>query len=165
MPFGFRFPFRRRLRPSAIRALRVDAAEACAIIHRASFAHPWSASEFASLLAAPTTLASAALDPVSGRLRGFVLSRIAADEAEILTVAVDSALRGHGIGRDLLREHIPRAALSGARAIFLEVDPDNAAAVALYRHFGFRDVGRREGYYRRPEGAPKAAIVMRRDLA
>ncbi len=74
-------------------------------------------------------------------------------------------MRGFGIGRDLMREHIPRAALSGARAVFLEVDPDNAAAVALYRRFGFRDVGRREGYYRRPDGPPTAALVMRRDLA
>ena len=117
------------------------------------------------LLASPTTLASAALDPATGRLRGFALSRLAADEAEILTVAVDPALRGHGVGRDLMREHLARATLSGARAIFLEVDPDNDAAVALYRRFGFRDVGRREGYYRRPEGQSAAAIVMRKDLA
>jgi len=162
MAFGFRF---RRLRPSTIRPLRVDAAEACAAIHRTGFAHPWSAEEFASLLAGPTALGLAALDPETARLRGFVLSRLAADEAEILTIAVDPALRGCGVGRDLMREHLSRAALSGARAIFLEVDPDNAPAVALYRRFGFRDVGRREGYYRRPEGAPGAAIVMRRDLA
>jgi ribosomal-protein-alanine N-acetyltransferase len=64
-----------------------------------------------------------------------------------------------------MREHLARAELSGARAIFLEVDPDNAPAVALYRRFGFRDVGRREGYYRRSEGQSAAAIVMRRDLA
>lgn len=164
MRFRFRLPFRRP-RPSTIRPLRVEAAEACAAIHRTGFAHPWSAGEFTSLLASPTTLASAALDPASGRLRGFALSRLAADEAEILTVAVDPALRGAGVGRDLMREHLARAALSGARTIFLEVDPDNAPAVALYRRFGFRDVGRREGYYRRPEGAPGAAIVMRKDLA
>ena len=87
MVFGLRFPFRRP-RPSTIRPLRVEAAEACAAIHRTGFAHPWSAGEFASLLASPTTLASAALDPATGRLRGFALSRLAADEAEILTVAV-----------------------------------------------------------------------------
>lgn len=155
----------RRPRPSTIRPLRVEAAEACAAIHKTGFAHPWSAGEFAALLASPTTLGSAALDPASGRLRGFAVSRLAADEAEILTIAVDPALRGRGVGADLLREHLARAALSGARAIFLEVDPDNLPALALYRRFGFRDVGRREGYYRRLDGKPAAAAVMRRDLA
>ncbi|THD48805.1 MAG: ribosomal-protein-alanine N-acetyltransferase [Bradyrhizobium sp.] len=158
----FRF---RRPRPSTIRPLRIDAAEACAAIHRSGFAHPWSAAEFATLIASPTTLGSAALDPATGRLRGFALSRLAADEAEILTIAVDPSLRGRGVGADLLREHLTRAALSRARAIFLEVDPDNAAAVALYRRFGFRDVGRREGYYRLKDGQSASAIVMRKDLA
>jgi len=163
MALGFRF---RRPRPSTIRPLRVEAAAACAAIHKTAFAHPWSAGEFANLLASPTTLASAALDPATARLRGFVLSRLAADEAEILTVAVDPTLRGYGVGRDLMREHLGRATLSGARAIFLEVDPDNVAAIALYRRFGFRDVGRRPGYYRRgDDGPPAAAIVMRKDLA
>ena len=162
MALGFRF---RRPRPSTIRPLRVEAAAACAVIHKTAFAHPWSAGEFANLLASPTTLASAALDPETAKLRGFVLSRLAADEAEILTVAVDPTLRGYGVGRDLMREHLGRATLSGARAIFLEVDPDNVAAIALYRRFGFRDVGRREGYYRRADGPSAAAIVMRKDLA
>ena len=110
------------------------------------------------------TLGSAALDPVTGRVRGFAVSRLAADEAEILTIAVDRAWRGRGVGRDLLREHVSRAALSGARAMFLEVDQDNAAAIALYRRFGFVEVGRREGYYRRPDGKSATALVMRKDL-
>jgi ribosomal-protein-alanine N-acetyltransferase len=155
----------RRPRPSTIRPLRAEAAEACAAIHQSGFAHPWSAGELAALLASPTTLASAALDPATGRLRGFALSRLAADEAEVLTIAVDPALRGRGVGADLLREHLTRATLSGARAIFLEVDPDNGAAIALYRRFGFRDVGRREGYYRLKDGQSASAIVMRKDLA
>ncbi len=155
----------RRPRPSTIRPLRVEAAEACAAIHRTGFAHPWSAGEFADLIASPTTLASAALDPATGRLRGFALSRLAADEAEVLTIAVDPALRGRGVGAGLLREHLARSALSMARAIFLEVDPDNVAAIALYRRFGFRDVGRREGYYRLKDGQSASAIVMRKDLA
>jgi ribosomal-protein-alanine N-acetyltransferase len=155
----------RRPRPSTIRPLRVEAAEACAAIHQSGFAHPWSASEFAEVIASPTTLASAALDPATGKLRGFALSRLAADEAEVLTIAVDPALRGRGVGVDLLREHLTRATLSGARAIFLEVDPDNGAAIALYRRFGFRDVGRREGYYRLKDGQSASAVVMRRDLA
>lgn len=155
----------RRTAPSTIRSLRADRAEECAAVHRGAFAQPWSAEEFATLLSSASTLGSAALDPATGRLRGFAISRLAADEAEILTIAVDRAWRGRGVGRDLLREHLSRAALSGARTIFLEVDYDNAAAIALYTRFGFLKVGRREGYYRLPDGKRAAALIMRKDLA
>ena len=113
----------------------------------------------------PPALASAALDPATSRMRGFAISRLAADEAELLTIAVEPAWRGRGVGRDLLREHLSRAALSGARAMFLEVDHANAAAIALYARFGFRKVGERDGYYRRSDGKPATALVMRKDLA
>lgn len=155
----------RRTTPSTIRALRVDRAEECAAIHRSAFAHPWSAGEIATLLASASTLGSAALNPATGRMRGFAISRLAADEAEILTIAVDRSWRGRGVGRDLLREHLSRATLSGARAMFLEVDHANAPAIALYVGFGFVKVGRREGYYRGPDGKPATALVMRKDLA
>ncbi len=155
----------RRTTPSTIRALRVDRAEECAAIHRGAFARPWSGGEIAALLASASTLGSAALDPATGRMRGFAISRLAADEAEILTIAVERAWRGRGVGRDLLREHLSRATLSGARAMFLEVDAANAAAIALYARFGFVQVGRREGYYRRLDGKPATALVMRKELA
>ena len=87
-----------RSSPPVIRPLRADKAEDCARLHAAGFAHPWSAEEIAALIASASTLAAAALDPASGRLRGFVLARLAADEAEILTIAVDPAARGKGVG-------------------------------------------------------------------
>ena len=65
-------------------------------------------------------------------MRGFVLSRLAADEAEILTIAVEPALRGRGVGRALLSENLRQAANAGAKSMFLEVDQDNAPALALY---------------------------------
>lgn len=160
MVFGFL-----RTAPSTIRPLRADRAEECAAIHASAFARSWSAGEFATLLSSGSTLGSAALDPATGRMRGFAISRLAADEAEILTIAVDRAWRGRGVGRDLLREHLSRATLSGARAMFLEVDRANAAAIALYARFGFLKVGQREGYYRQPDGEPATALVMRKDLA
>lgn len=156
--------FFRRPAPSTIRPLRTSQADECAAIHAAGFAHPWSGGEFTHLLAARTSLGSAALDPASGRLRGFALSRLAADEAEILTIAVAPAWRKIGVGRDLLRVHLPEVARAGAHSLFLEVDAENAAALALYAKFGFRKVGERAGYYRRPGGAPAVALVMRRDL-
>jgi ribosomal-protein-alanine N-acetyltransferase len=157
------FPFR-RISPSVIRALRADRSEECATVHAAAFAHPWPANEFASLLTSGSTIGSAALDPLTNRLRGFALSRLAADEAEILTIAVDPTWRNRGVGRDLMREHVQRAALASAKALFLEVDGDNLAALKLYHRFGFVKVGERAGYYRRPDGKPATALVMRRNL-
>ena len=153
-----------RSSPPVIRPLKADKAEDCARLHAAGFAHPWSAEEVAALIASASTLAAAALDPASGRLRGFVLARLAADEAEILTIAVDQPARGKGVGRALLAENLRQAANAGARAMFLEVDADNAAALALYKRLGFVKVGERAGYYRRKDGARATAIVMRRAL-
>ena len=153
-----------RSSPPVIRPLRPEKAEACARLHAEGFAHPWSADDVAALIASPSTLAAAALDPVNGRLRGFILSRLAADEAEILTIAVEAAMRGKGVGRALLAENLRQASNAGARAMFLEVDKDNAAALALYKRLGFVKVGERAGYYRRNDGTRVAAEIMRRAL-
>src|SRR5260370_20014564 len=126
-----------RSSPPVIRPLRPEKAEDCARLHAACFAHPWSAEEVAALIASSSTLAAAALDPANGRLRGFVLSRLAADEAEILTIAVESAWRGKGVGRALLTENLRQAANAGAKAMFLEVERGNAPALALYKRLDF----------------------------
>lgn len=159
MIFGLsRFP------PPVIRLLRPDRAEACARLHGQGFARPWSADEFHALIADSSTVGAAALDPANGRLRGFALSRLAADEAEILTIAVDAAFQGRRIGRALLAENLRQAANLGAKAMFLEVAEDNAPALALYARFGFARVGERAGYYRRKDGTRAAAVVMRKAL-
>jgi ribosomal-protein-alanine N-acetyltransferase len=154
----------RRSSPPVIRPLRPEKAEACARLHASGFAHPWSTEEVAALIANSSTLAAAALDPVNGRLRGFILSRLAADEAEILTIAVETAWRGRGVGRALLTENVRQAANAGAKAIFLEVDKANAPALALYERLGFVKVGERAGYYRRADGMRAAAAIMRKAL-
>ena len=117
-----------------------------------------------ALITSSSTVGAAALDPVSGRLRGFVLSRLAADEAEILTIAVDAAHQGRGVGRALLSENLRQVATAGAKALFLEVANDNAPALALYDRFGFVRVGERAGYYRRADGTGASALVMRKSL-
>ncbi len=134
-------------------------------MHAAAFTHSWPEDQFVALLSDSSAIGSAALDPSTNRLRGFALSRLAADEAEVLTVAVDPAWRNRGVGRDLMNEHLQRATLAGAKALFLEVDGGNAAAIALYARFHFVKVGERRGYYRRPDGKPATALVMRRQLA
>jgi ribosomal-protein-alanine N-acetyltransferase len=154
----------RQSTPPVIRLLRPGRARACARLQAEGFAQPWSAEEMAALIASSSTVGAAALDPVSGRLRGFILSRLAGDEAEILTIAVDTEHQGRGAGRALLSENLRQAANAGAKAMFLEVAKDNAPALALYERFGFVKVGERAGYYRRADGTRATAIVMRKPL-
>ena len=153
-------------RPGASRlvAMRAEHAEDCANIHAESFAHPWRAEEIAGLIAAASSFGAVALDPAKSNVRGFVLSRQGADEAEILTIAISSAWRGYGIGREMLAEHLRQAALRGVREMFLEVDPENAAAIALYAKYGFVRVGERKNYYPRRSAPMAAASIMRRSL-
>ena len=79
-----------------------------------------------------------------------MLSRVAADEAEILTIAVEPAARASGLATALLSHHLSRLARAGAGGVFLEVDETNLPALALYRRFGFRQVGRRSRCQRHP---------------
>jgi ribosomal-protein-alanine N-acetyltransferase len=157
------FSFRKAAQP-ILRTLRSNHAAECAALHAASFAHSWSVQEFETLLSAANVAGEAAVDPTSGDLRGFVLARLAADEAEILTIAVDAALRRRGVGRALLAAQMARLPSLGAKKLFLEVERENAAAIALYAKFGFREVGQRKGYYQKSNGAAATALVLRRDL-
>jgi [ribosomal protein S18]-alanine N-acetyltransferase len=132
-------------------------------LHGASFHRGWSEGEFESMLAERNTLVH--------RLRrgrktiGFAASRMGADEAEILSIAVDPRHRGKGLSRDLLLTHLGHLAGRGVRSIFLEVEENNQPARRLYERTGFTVVGRRERYYRQPGGEGSNALLMRRDLS
>jgi ribosomal-protein-alanine N-acetyltransferase len=144
----------------ALSAATARDARALAVIHAASFNRGWSEHEFEQLLTDRNVVADRA---TAGRRNiGFILSRRAADEAEILSVAVARAWRGRGVARRLLDLHLRRLAGLGQRAVFLEVDEDNTAGCRLYARAGFREVGRRPGYYAQSGG--KGALVLRRDL-
>lgn len=148
--------------PAVSEASPRDAA-AIAVLHARSFNRGWSDGEVEALLRDSQVLAHRAM---SGRtMAGFIMSRLAGDEAEILSVAVARAWQGRGVARQLLALHLRRLAGLGVTAVFLEVGEDNASAKALYARAGFNEMSRRENYYSGPPGAPTAALVLRRDLA
>lgn len=118
----------------------------------------WSAESVATLLGTPGTLALIA--EVAGEPAGFILSRAAADEAEILAIGVPPALRRGGIAGRLLDATLVRLGGTGIGRVFLEVAVGNRAARALYASRGFREVGRRPGYYTRPGEPPENALVL-----
>ena len=149
--------------PAILDARPQDAAM-LAIVHATCFRHGWSEAEFEQLLSDRSVIAQVGRsDRGRGRIVGFILSRRAADEAEILTVAVLPAERGHGLASALVRRHLSRLAALGIARLFLEVEDGNRPALRLYERAGFSEVGRREGYYDKPAGAA-AARVLRRDL-
>ncbi|WP_127145078.1 ribosomal protein S18-alanine N-acetyltransferase [Pelagibacterium montanilacus] len=136
-------------------------AEALAALHAEGFYRGWSTSEFQSYLETPRETPVYAAMNGKRVISGFVLLRIVGDEAEILTVVVARRMRGRGIGHALLRACIDDLMRSPVRSLFLEVDQANGPALALYRSMGFAGVGKREGYYPRPDGSAATALVMR----
>jgi len=161
-----RLPFLVSGREFAVSPLRPSDSRALAELHREDFSRPWNDGEFAALLGQEAVFGYAAREVGKPKapMAGFVLARLAAGEAEILTVAVSRACRRRGIGRKLMDAVLRELHVQRAEALFLEVDETNAPAVALYRKLGFREVARRPAYYQTP-GWPKTdALVMRRDL-
>ena len=132
-------------------------------LHGASFHRGWGEGEFEQMLRERNTLVH--------RLRqgrniiGFAVSRMAEDEAEILSIAVDGRHRGRGLSRNLLLTHLGHLAGRGVRTVHLEVEENNQAARRLYDGTGFTVTGRRERYYLQPGGEQLNAVLMRRDLS
>ncbi|WP_299674106.1 GNAT family N-acetyltransferase [uncultured Roseobacter sp.] len=123
-----------------------------AALHRLAFTaeRPWSAAEFADLLAEPHV-------SLLQRPQGFALSRTVAQESELLTLAVHPDHRRRHIADALLTEWMQTAQADHA---FLEVAADNHAALALYRKHGFAETGRRTAYYRRADAPLADAVLM-----
>jgi [ribosomal protein S18]-alanine N-acetyltransferase len=96
-----------------------------------------------------------------GQLVGYAGLLAAGGQADVLTIAVDTARWGQGVGSALLRQLLAEATSRGCTEVFLEVRADNARAQRLYHWWGFSEIGVRRGYYQ-PSGTD--AIVMRRPL-
>ncbi|MAA99101.1 MAG: ribosomal-protein-alanine N-acetyltransferase [Stappia sp.] len=144
-----------------------DDFDALADLHERAFPIGWSADEISRLAAQPgvTVLKARRASYFGTRAPlGFVIVRVAADEGEILTIAVEPRQRGRGIGGRLMRTVLHRLYGERVASLFLEVDAANDAALALYRRLGFRKVGERKAYYQASEG-DGGALVMRVDLA
>jgi ribosomal-protein-alanine N-acetyltransferase len=147
---------------AGIRRARLADCDSMAAIHAESFPTPWTPVDFAGLLAQVGIAGWIADDPP----RALLLVRAAADEAEILTLAVVPAARRRGLAADLMQTAMDMLMKGPTRRLLLEVAEDNVAARALYMGFGFTPCGRRAAYYAQsPAGAPATdALIMARDL-
>ncbi len=118
-------------------------------IHATCFPHkPWDARYFEDLLSGQTTL-------LLSEPNAFLLARVIAPEAEILTLAVHPDAQRQGAARRLVN-----TLCKNREMVFLDVAADNAAAHALYMTCGFVETTRRVGYYSRPNGPSVDAVLM-----
>ncbi len=150
--------------PVRIEPLKPTHAAHVSVLHGTSFAHGWDQPEVARMLGDRGILADGLFAQSSQMPFGFVMSRLAADEAEILTICLDPAWRGQGHGHLLLERHQAHLVSRGVSKLFLEVEEGNAVALKLYLSVGFSKVGERPGYYRKSDGSRALALILRRDL-
>ena len=134
-------------------------------IEQASFSDPWSRASLASCIASPmlvVTIAERRGETGGQTVAGYAIAGRAADEVELLNLAVAPPARGQGIGRTLVETVLADAKRWRAAAVFLEVRASNEAARRLYESVGFTEIGRRRGYYRRPS---EDALILRKSLS
>jgi ribosomal-protein-alanine N-acetyltransferase len=133
---------------------------ALADLHARTLETAWSEADLGALLAAGHGHAWLLVPEGEDAPAGFVLMRIVADEAEILSLGVASEARRRGFARALLEASCADARRLDVKTVHLEVAADNGAALALYGGQGFREVGRRRGYYVRGAAPPADALSL-----
>ena len=139
-----------------VRGMTYDDLTSVSDIERRSYDFPWSHGVFRDcLLAGYVCLVLDRDDQVIG----YTILSVAAAEAHILNLCVDPGFRGLGYGERLLNELVDRARHAEVDAIFLEVRPSNANALALYRKKGFRKIAKRPAYYQSKQGREDADVL------
>jgi [ribosomal protein S18]-alanine N-acetyltransferase len=155
----------RRIEDEDTLTVQADAADAPALaaLHTAALPPGWPAETFAGYCGASNCQVLKAFDRLGPC--GVAVLQFAADEAEILTLAVSENHRRQGAGSKLLAAAFDLCRKTDTSRIYLEVAEGNAPALSLYAKFGFEAVGRRPGYYNSGNAEPETAIIMMKELA
>ena len=152
--------------------VHVAHARLLAATHHICFTEPWTEQAFAELCLSPGCFGFIVegmtgsggnvprRQPVGPQPVGMVMARVAADEAEILTIAVLPPARRSGAGKILMQAALREAMARGAHSMFLEAAVTNDAALKMYYSLAFTSVGRRKAYY--ANGID--ALVLRREM-
>ncbi len=160
-----RFSFKRD-RDYSLEDAHGEQARVISDLHERCFDQQWGTAEIANLLRQSGVICIVAKETGKPQLEphAFIMVRMAADEAEILSIGVDPAQRRNGLAIKLIEEVNRRLHAERVKSLFLEVDFANVPAVNLYQKLRFETVAERPAYYKTPGGDKSAALVMRLDL-
>jgi ribosomal-protein-alanine N-acetyltransferase len=142
-------PGERTWDPKAVairRMLASDASAALSLLEESPEASMWSKAS----LEESVSQWIAWVAELDGQVIGFLIGRPAADEFEILNLAVGKKFRRSGLATKLIHRAIETARSAGVAQIFIEVRASNLPGIALYTRLAFRVCGRRRNYYRDP---------------
>lgn len=128
-------------------------------LEQSVYPYPWSMANFVDSL--NSQYHAWVLRDRDGDLLGYFLLMAVVDEAHLLNVAVSAEKQGQGLGRFLLNQAVACARGLGMESVLLEVRPSNTRALEIYERYGFKQIGRRKGYYPAANGQREDAIVMR----
>lgn len=121
-------------------------------LHKKCFpSKPWSADDFRDLKKSGCEIIVSQ--------NGFIVYRVAVDEAEIITIGVNPEMRRKGIASAMITIVEKNIKNQGVKKLFLEVASNNSAGKKLYENCGFNVVGLRPKYY---DGVD--AILMSKDI-
>jgi ribosomal-protein-alanine N-acetyltransferase len=139
-----------------IRPMQAEDIPAVMELERRAYPFPWSAGNFRDCLRSGYYCPLYHLD---GRIIGYGIMAVGADEAQILSLCIDPDLQGQGLGRSLLLQLLNQASSGQVDSVFLEVRASNRVARSLYESSGFNEIGVRRGYYPAEDGREDAIIL------
>jgi ribosomal-protein-alanine N-acetyltransferase len=139
--------------------MRTDDLDEVLAIEETVYSHPWSRGNFLDSLY--NGYETWVVRDATHALVGYFLMMMAIDEAHLLNISVKAQLQGRGIGRRLLDKVSMLASELGMHSLLLEVRPSNVRALAIYKQYGFSQIGLRKNYYPAAENQREDAIVMR----
>ena len=132
--------------------------QAIMALEQGSIEHPWESKAIETLITdSNKTCLIAELD---GTIAAYVGAESVLDESNIGNIVTHKDYRGRGIATQLFDALLKELKEQGIVKVFLEVEHDNAPAIALYEKSGFTKYGHRRDYY----GPGKDAVLMSKEL-
>lgn len=148
----------RQTPPFEAAAMRVGDLTEVMAIERQAYPVPWTHGNFVDSLA--SGYAAEVLRGPRAELLGYWLAMQGVDEMHLLNITVAPAWQGRGLAVAMLDRLVAACRERDLPQLWLEVRLGNERAQAVYRRYGFSDVGRRRAYYPTPEGPREDALLM-----
>lgn len=120
-----------------------------------NFSQPWTKESILGELESDRAHYLVAED--EGKVFGYIGFWQIFDEAHVTNVAVEKTHHGKGVGSKLVEAMLSLGVGLGINSYTLEVRVGNESAIALYEKYGFREAGRRKGFYDLPK---EDALIM-----